>query len=75
MRDAKRCGLAGLPRGRRQKGGTVADPYGGQTWFAGWLVDRHGKGRDGLSADAARASLKKFPGYEEVADDRFPPDE
>jgi hypothetical protein len=38
-------------------------------------VDRQAKRKKGLSIDAARTALKKFAGCEEVADDRFPPDD
>ena len=71
MRDAKRCGLAECRVGNG-KGGRG----GGSLWrpdlVAGWLADAQSKGRNGLSAAAARTALKKFPGCEEVAEDRFP---
>lgn len=73
MQAARRNGLC-----RCRVGEGVRGP-GGSMWrpdlVAGWLVDRHKKGRRGLDSNAARSALKKFPGYEVVADDHFPPDE
>lgn len=52
---------------------------GGSMWrpdmIAGWLVDRHDKGRDGMSSSDAATALKKFPGCNETADVMFAPDE
>lgn len=73
MRDAFRNGLAECRVGGGKKG------PGGSLWrpdlVAGWLVDRHAKGRDGLGKNAVHAALKRFTGCSEVADDLFPPDE
>ena len=74
MRDAPRYGLLVCRVGEGRKGrgrGSLWRPH----MVAGWLVDRHAKGREGLPATAARAALKKFPGRADVADDLFPPDE
>ena len=43
--------------------------------IAGWLVDRHTNGKDGLPAAAVRRGLKQFPGCEDIADEMFPQDE
>jgi hypothetical protein len=43
--------------------------------IAGWLVDRHANGKEGLPADAVRKGLKQFPGCEDIAEQMFPPDE
>lgn len=73
MRDAKRNGLTQSRVGDGQKG-----QGGGSLWrpdlIAGWLVDRQGKSRQGLSANAARTALKKFAGCEEIAIAMFPDD-
>ena len=73
MADAERYGLLDCRVGGGKKG-----RGGGSLWrpdlIAGWLVDRHAKGREGLPTDAARAALKRFPGCEEVVDDLFPSD-
>lgn len=73
MRNASDNGLAECRVGAGIKG------PGGSTWcpdaIAGWLVDRHEKGLDGLNEKAAGAALKKFPGCEEIADQFFSSDE
>lgn len=73
MRDAKRYGLTEcrVGDGKKGPGGSMWQPH----LIAAWLVDRQAKDREGLSPGAARAALKKFPGYEEIADELFPPDE
>jgi len=43
--------------------------------IAVWLAERHGKELEGISKNAARTALKKFPGYEETAEELFPSDE
>jgi len=74
MADAKRYGLLDCRVGEGKKG-----RGGGSLWrpamIAGWLVDRHSRGKDGLRADAVRRGLKQFPGCEAIADEMFPPDE
>ena len=74
LSDPKRYKLLECRHGDGKKG------RGARTlWWpdqiAEWLVDRKIKGHDGLSIPDARKALKKFPGYAEVADDLFPPDE
>jgi hypothetical protein len=74
MGDAKRYGLLECRVGEGKKG-----RGGGSLWkpamIAGWLVDRHANGKEGLPADAVRKGLKKFPGCADIADQMFPPDE
>ncbi|WP_143084322.1 hypothetical protein [Nitrosospira briensis] len=69
MRDANRNGLAACRVGEGRKG------RGGSLWrpdhIAAWLVDRHEKGHEGLSSDAAAPALRKFPGCDEAADRFF----
>lgn len=73
MADAERYGLLDCRIGQGKKG------PGGSLWrpelIAAWLVDRNAKGREGLSSGAARVALKKFPGFEELAEELFPSDE
>ncbi len=74
MRDANSNGLAGcrVGKGRRGPGGSLWRP----DLIAAWLVDRHEKGHEGLSSEAAAAALRKFPGCDEAADRFFlAPDE
>ena len=74
MRDAKRYGLVDCRVGEGKKGrgvGTLWRP----AMVAGWLVERHAKGREGLSSNAARAALIKYPYCEEAANVLFPPDD
>ena len=74
MADAKRYGLLECRVGEGKKG-----RGGGSLWrpgmIAGWLVDRHDKGKEGLPADAVHRGLKQFPGCEDIADQMFPQDE
>ena len=74
MADAKRYGLLDCRVGEGKKG-----RGGGSLWrpamIAGWLVDRHTNGKDGLPAAAVRRGLKQFPGCEDIADEMFPQDE
>lgn len=74
MADAKRYGLLGCRVGEGKKGRA-----GGSLWrpdmIAGWLVDRHTKGMEGLPAEAVHRGLRQFPGCEDIADEMFPPDE
>lgn len=74
MADAERYGLRGCRVGGGKKG-----RGGGSLWrpdmVAGWLVDRHAKGKEGLPVDAARRGLKQFPGCEDIAVQMFPQDE
>lgn len=74
MTEAKRNGLVDCRVGEGKKG-----RGGGSLWrpdmIAGWLVDRHDKGKEGLPADAVRRGLKQFPGCEDIADAMFPRDE
>ena len=70
MAEAERYGLLDCRVGEGKKG-----RGGGSLWrpdmIAGWLVDRHAKGKEGLSADSVRCGLKKFPGCEDIADRMF----
>lgn len=74
MADAKRYGLLECRVGEGKKG-----KGGGSLWrpdmIAGWLVDRHSRGKESLPADAVRRGLKQFPGCEAIADEMFPQDE
>ena len=74
MADAERYGLLGCRVGEGKKGRGV-----GSLWrpdmIAGWLVDRHAKGKAGLPVDTARSGLKKFIGCEDIAEQVFPQDE
>lgn len=74
MADAKRYGLLDCRVGEGKKG-----RGGGSLWrpamIAGWLVDRHTKGKEGLPVDAVRRGLKQFPGCEAIANEMFPKDE
>ncbi|WP_143071982.1 hypothetical protein [Nitrosospira briensis] len=73
MREANRNGLAGCRVGEGRKG------PGGSSWrpdqIAAWLLDRHEKGHEGLSSDAAAAALRRFPGCDEAATAFFQSDE
>lgn len=70
MRNASDNGLNECRVGSGKKG------PGGSLWrpdqIAGWLVDRHERNFEGMSNNSARAALKKFTGYEEIADEIFP---
>jgi hypothetical protein len=72
MRNAKDNCLVECRVGEGMKG------PGGSLWrpdlVAGWLVDRHNKGREGVSADKVGAMLKRFQGCEEIADTYYSPD-
>ena len=74
MSDAKRYGLLKCRVGEGKKGRS-----GGSLWrpdmIAGWLVDRHEKGNEGLSADAVHKALKRFPDCKDIADTMSPQDE
>lgn len=74
MRNASDNGLKGCRIGVGKKGFSS-----GSLWrpdlIAGWLVDRHEKKLCGMSKNATRAALKKFKGYEEIAEDFFSSDE
>lgn len=74
MADAERYGLLGCRVGKGKKGRGA-----GSLWrpdmIAGWLVDRHTKGKEGLPVDVARSGLKKFIGCEDIAEQVFPQDE
>ena len=74
MRNASDNGLVNCRVGKGAKG-----RGSGSMWrpdlIAGWLVDRHKKGRDGLSEKVAGVALKKFSGCEEAADTFFAADE
>lgn len=74
MADAKRYGLLECRVGEGKKG-----KGGGSLWrpdmIAGWLVDRHSRGKESLPADAVRRGLKQFPCCEAIADEMFPQDE
>lgn len=76
MGDANRYGLLECRVGEGKKGRSRS---GGSIWrpdmIAGWLVDRHTNGKEGLPADAARKGLKQFPGCEDVAEQFFPEEE
>lgn len=74
MRNASDNGLKGCRVGRGRKGAV------GSLWrpdlVAVWLVERTDKKLEGsMSKNAARAALKKFTGYEEVAEELFPKDD
>ena len=72
MADAKRYRLLDCRVGEGKKGkGSLWRP----DMIAGWLVDRHDKGQEGLAAEAVCKGLKRFPGCEDIADAMFPPDE
>jgi hypothetical protein len=73
MRAAKDIpGLLDCRVGEGKKG------RGGSLWrpdlVAVWLEDPGAKGKVRLRRDKARAALKKFDGYEGVADELFPPE-
>lgn len=74
MADAKRYGLLDCRAGEGKKGRS-----GGSLWkpamIAGWLVDRHENGKDGMTSGAARNALSQFPGCEDVAEEMFPPND
>ncbi|HRD88749.1 MAG TPA: hypothetical protein PK752_10920 [Accumulibacter sp.] len=74
MSEAKRYGLLECRVGEARRGS-----HGGSLWrpdmIAGWLVDRHTKGKDGLAADDARKALMRFPGCDDIAEQMFPQDE
>lgn len=74
MADAERYGLLECRVGEGKKG-----RGGGSLWrpdmIAGWLVDRHANGKEGLPTDAARKGLRQFPDCEDIAEQMFPPDE
>jgi hypothetical protein len=74
MAEAERYGLLECRVGEGKKGRN-----GGSLWrpdmIAGWLVDRHTNGKEGLPADATRKALKRFPGCEDIAEQMFPEDE
>ncbi len=74
MADAKRYGLLECRVGAGKKGRNA-----GSLWrpdmIAGWLLDRHDKGKEDLPADAVRRGLKQFPGCEDIADQMFPQSE
>jgi hypothetical protein len=74
MADAERYGLLECRVGEGKKGRS-----GGSLWqpamIAGWLMDRHTTGKEGLPSDAARKGLKQFPGCEDIAEQMFPEDE
>jgi hypothetical protein len=71
MAEAKRYGLLECRVGEGKKG-----RGGGSLWrpnmVAGWLLDRHDKGKEGLPAEAVHRGLKQFPGCEDIADQMFP---
>ena len=74
MADAKRYGLLECRVGDGKKGRGV-----GSLWrpdmIAGWLVDRHTNGKEGLPVDAVYRALKQFPGCGDIAEQMFPQDE
>lgn len=73
MRDAKRNKLIACRVGTGKTG------PGGSLWrpdkVAEWLSAENSKGSQWMSVDRARSGLKKFPGFDEVADTLFPGDE
>lgn len=73
MRNASDNGL----RECRNGGGKTG--RGGSLWrpdlVAGWLVDRHERNFEGMGKNAARAALKKFSEYVDIAEELFPSDE
>lgn len=73
MRNASDNGLheCRIGCGKRGRGGSLWRP----DLIAAWLVERNNRKLDGISNNAARAALKKFTGYEEIAEQLFPKDE
>lgn len=73
MRNASDNGLRECRNGGGKKG------RGGSLWrpdlVAGWLVDRHERNFEGMGKNAARATLKKFSEYVDIAEELFPSDE
>jgi hypothetical protein len=73
MSEAKRYGLleCRVGEGKRGSGDSLWRP----DMIAGWLVDRHTKGKEGLATDDARKGLMRFPGCKDIAEQMFPQDE
>jgi len=73
MSEAARYGLLECRVGEAKRG-----RGGGSLWrpdmIAGWLVDRHTKGKEGLAADDARKGLMRFPGCADIVELMFPQD-
>lgn len=73
MRNASDNGLSECRVGCGKKG------RGGSMWrpdlIAAWLVERNDRKFEGIGNNAARAALKKFAGYEEIAEELFPKNE
>jgi len=72
MRNAMSNGLAEcrVGSGRRGSKGSLWRP----DLIAAWLLERHQHSKVGLGQTAVHIALKKFVGYGEVADERFPLD-
>lgn len=74
MGDAKRYHLLECRVGEGMKGrgrGSLWLP----AMIAGWLIDRHKNGKEGLTISAAAQALKRFSGCEEIAEHWFPTEE
>lgn len=74
MSNAKRTSLS-----KCRARAVSKNPADGRLWYphliAAWLTDRDKRGDTGLSLIAVRRALRKFPGYEYVADEMFPADD
>jgi len=73
MADAKRNGLDACRVGAARRG-----KIGGSLWrpdlVAGWLLGKKDGARGTISPVGIRNGLKRFPGYEQIADDMQLPD-